>query len=291
MPFSCATCCRVLSTERSLDRHVRRFHPTQKEEQVICKTCNSPYSDKYTLKIHNTRTHGDENPALNISPTRTSEEANTSTNIPEVTEQEEQSDCCKSVQKIFAENHKKFVTSMLNTEVHTLQESTRMNSPVKTAELSYTTPIKTEEIPTEEISQEFNPQISIISLQDSGDESQTIINGYTENLLELAITQQKNTDFINQNTSHLLKLLEITKQLVIDFEKNKKYQTRNLKSKTYNCRICNRMYENSASLANHKSKYHRVKSTTDCTCRQCNAVFNSETNLAIHRYRCHRVSL
>ena len=183
------------------------------------------------------------------------------------------------------------MTLVLNTEVHTLQESTRMNSPVKTADLPYTTPIKTEETPTEEISQEFDLQISMISLQDSGDESQTIINGYTENLLELAITQQKNTDFINQNTSHLLKLLEITKQLVIDFEKSKKYQTRNLKTKTYNCRICNRVYENSSSLASHRNRYHRVKSTTDCSCRQCNALFNSETNLAIHRYRCHRASL
>ena len=88
------------------------------------------------------------------------------------------------------------MTSVLNAEVHTLQESTRMNSPVKTADLPYIPPIKTEEIPTEEISHELNPQISIISLQDSGDESQTIINGYTENLLELAIVQQKNIDFI-----------------------------------------------------------------------------------------------
>ena len=92
------------------------------------------------------------------------------------------------------------MTSVLNTELYMPHDSARMNPPVKTADLPYTTPIKTEVIPMEEISQEFNPQISIISLQDSGDESQTIINGYTENLLELAIVQQKNTDFINQNT-------------------------------------------------------------------------------------------
>ena len=147
-------------------------------------------------------------PRSEHTPTGTSEEVNTSIDIPEVTAQEEQSDYCEPV---------------LNTELHTIQESTRMNSPVKTADPPNTTPIKTETIPTEEISHEFNPQISMISLQDSGDESQTIINGYTENLLELAITQQKNTDFINQNTLHLLKLIEITKQLVIDFESSKKY--------------------------------------------------------------------
>ena len=127
--------------------------------------------------------------------------------------------------------------------------------------------------------------------QDSGDESPTIINGYTENLLELASTQQKNTDFINQNTSHLLKLLEITKPLVLDFESSKKYQAKDLKTKTYNCQICNRVYGNSSSLRSHRNRYHRVKLTTDCSCRQCNAVFNNETNLAIHKYRCHRALL
>ena len=83
------------STERSLDRHVQRFHPNQKEEQIMCKTCNSPYSDKYMLKIHDARTHGDETTALSISPTETSEKENTSKDRAEVIGQEEQNDYCE----------------------------------------------------------------------------------------------------------------------------------------------------------------------------------------------------
>ena len=70
------------------------------------------------------------------------------------------------------------------------------------------------------------------------------------------------TDFIKQNTSHILKLLEITKELVTDFESSKIYQAKKLKTKTYNCRACDRLFENSASLASHRSKYHRINSTT-----------------------------
>lgn len=199
-----------------------------------------------------------------------------------------------------------------------------MNSPVKTTVPPYITPIKTKATLAEKmkkipfcsickktyknaqslachrynyhratkqnvitVGRKPTPEIS----QDSGDEPPTIVNGYTENLLELASTQQKNTDFINQNTSHLLKLLEITKPLVLDFESSKKYQAKNLKTKTYNCQICNIVYGNSSSLRSHRNRCHRVKLTTDCSCRQCNAVFNNETNLAIHRYRYHRASL
>ena len=48
-------------------------------------------------------------------------------------------------------------------------------------------------------------------------EVHSISNDYAGNLLELSITQQRNTDFIKQNTSHILKLLEITKELVTDY--------------------------------------------------------------------------
>ena len=54
-------------------------------------------------------------------------------------------------------------------------------------------------------------------------ETQSISNDNSEVLLKLEITQQRNTDFITQNTLHLLKMLEITKELVKDFESSKIY--------------------------------------------------------------------
>ena len=53
--------------------------------------------------------------------------------------------------------------------------------------------------------------------------------------MKLAIAKQRNTDFITQNTLHLLKMLEITKELVIDFESSKIYQAKELQTKTYIC--------------------------------------------------------
>ena len=71
--------------------------------------------------MHNARTHGDETPALNISPTETSEEENTSRDMAEVTGQEEQNDYCEPGLNCIRRDH---------TELHKLQESTRMKSPV-----------------------------------------------------------------------------------------------------------------------------------------------------------------
>ena len=45
--------------------------------------------------------------------------------------------------------------------------------------------------------------------KDSGN-AQTIKEDYTEKLLNLEIYQQRNADFIQQNTMNLLKVLEIT---------------------------------------------------------------------------------
>ena len=67
MPFTCATCFQALSTTTSLKRHVRWFHPNMNEEQIMCKTCNMPCTDKYNLKRHNTRFHRDEIPALGVA--------------------------------------------------------------------------------------------------------------------------------------------------------------------------------------------------------------------------------
>ena len=207
MSFTCATCSRTFSTTTNLKRHVRLFHPNTSEEPIICKTCNIPCTDKYNLKLHNSKFHRDEIPALSVpSSIEISKEKNSSDDKDET----------------FGEDIPHEITPE-NTFV-----------PVQ-----------------DELAQDKNPG-----------EVHSISNDYTGNLLELSIIQQKNTDFIKQNTSHILKLLEITKELVTDFESSKIYQAKKLKTKTYNCRACDRLFENSASLASHRSKYHRINSTT-----------------------------
>ena len=79
----------------------------------------------------------------------------------------------------------------------------------------------------EDIPHEITPENTFVPVQDeltqdkNPGEVHSISNDYTGNLLELSIIQQKNTDFIKQNTSHILKLLEITKELVKDLNQVK----------------------------------------------------------------------
>ena len=313
MPFTCATCFQALSTTTSLKRHVRRFQPNTNEEQIMCKTCNIPCTDKYNLKRHNTRFHGDEIPALRVSSIETSKEKNSSDDNDVRIGEEEQNVYCEpgvnyirgdhaELHKLQESGKKKCEPGMKciikdHTELHKIQESGKKKNPINIREPTCSKSIKAKEIHTEEVSDELTPGSTSVPVQDeitrdvNSGETQSISNDNSEVLLKLAIAQQRNTDFITQNTLHLLKMLEITKELVKDFESSKIYQAKELQTKTYNCRICNRLFENSASLANHKSKYHRFKSVIVYNCQQCNLIFSSETNLTIHNYRCHRASL
>ena len=90
---------------------------------------------------------------------------------------------------------------------------------------------------------------------------------------------------------NLLKFLELTKELASAVKAMKEYQAEEIKTKTYSCEICNKIYKNSASLTSHRSKFHSVKSTIDLNCYKCVKLFSNERDLAVHNYRFHRVSL
>ena len=132
--------------------------------------------------------------------------------------------------------------------------------------------------------------INELETMSSGEDS-SINSGYIDNILNIAINQERNTGFIEQNTLLLGKILEITKELVRSREDCKTAQTEETPTKTYSCQICNRIYKNHTSLYSHRYKYHRVKSSVNLNCCKCNEIFTNERDLAIHNYRIHRVSL
>ena len=86
-------------------------------------------------------------------------------------------------------------------------------------------------------------------------------------------------------------LFEIAEELARGFEASKEYQAEEIKTKTYSCAICNKIFKSSNSLRSHRSRYHSVKSTIDLNCYKCEELFANERDLAVHNYRCHRVSL
>ena len=57
---ACATCFTSFATLRALKLHERRYHPNSKEEQIVCKTCNIPFSDPNYLKRHIKKLHNSE---------------------------------------------------------------------------------------------------------------------------------------------------------------------------------------------------------------------------------------
>ena len=121
--------------------------------------------------------------------------------------------------------------------------------------------------------------------------AQTVKEDYTEKLRNLEINQQRNKDFIQENTMNLFKILEITEGLARRFEVSKEYQAEEIKTKTYSCEICNKIYKNPSSLRSHRSRHHTVKSTVDLNCYKCAELFTNERDLAVHNYGFHRVSL
>ena len=125
--------------------------------------------------------------------------------------------------------------------------------------------------------------------EESGN-TQIVKEDYTERLHNLERNQEKNEEFILKNSLYLLKFLEITKELMSAVKAMEKYQAEEIKTKTYSCEICNKIYKNSANLTRHRSRFHRVKSTIDLNCYKCKELFPSERDLAVHNYRFHRVS-
>ena len=190
------------------------------EEQIICKICNIPCTDKYNLKRHNTRFHRDEIPALSVPSIEISKEKNSSDDKDETFGEEEQIDYCEPALNCMRRDY---------SESHKIQESDGKKCPINLEEPPYL---------TEETSHELNPDNTSVPVQDevtqddNSGEVHSISNDYTGDLLELSIIQQKNTDFIKQNTSHILKLLEITKELVMDFKSSKIYQAKKVRTKT-----------------------------------------------------------
>ena len=85
---------------------------------------------------------------------------------------------------------------------------------------------------------------------------QTVKEDYTEKLRNLEINQQRSEEYILANSLHMLKFLELTKELVSAVKTIEKYQAEEMKTKTYSCGICNKIYKHSSSLSNHKSRAH-----------------------------------
>jgi hypothetical protein len=103
----------------------------------------------------------------------------------------------------------------------------------------------------------------------------------------LEINQPRNKDFKQKNAMHLF----VAEELARGFEASKEYQAEEIKTKTYSCEKCNKIYKNSSSLRSHRSRHHTVKSTVDLNCYKCTELFTNERDLAVHNYRFHRVSL
>ena len=184
----------------------------------VCATCYTSFTTPRALKRHERRYH-----------------PNT----------KEEQIICKSCNMPFSDEYylKRHITKFHNGKVSTMDMSymeTKKNAAALAAQTilsSHTTPY------------------SIPKNRDSGN-AQTINEDYTEKLLNLEINQQRNKDFIQENTMNLFKILEITRELARRFETSKEYQTVELNSKTYDCQICNRVFKNSNSLRNHKSRFH-----------------------------------
>ena len=162
---ACTLCYSNFSTPAALQRHERRFHPTTRNKQILCKPCNMPFSNQYYFKRHNAKYHNDK------------------------------------------------VSSLIIPHMDTKQN------------------------------------------EESGT-IQTVKEDYTEKLRNLEINQQRSEEYILQNSLHLLKFLELTKELVSAVKAMEKYQAEEMKTKTYSCGVCNKIYKHSSSLSNHKSRCH-----------------------------------
>ena len=205
-----------------------------------CSTCHSTLRN---LLSHVRRFHQnineDQNPSPNKSFTESSEEGDITVNEFDVIKLDEQ--------KAHPESRSTY-TMKEQLKIHTHEDSDMKEFPSNI--------IKIEEIETEEGNQ-FTAEDTIILQDENYQKIKNVINSYTVIMLDIALTQQRSLDFIKQNTSHISKILEIIEYLENGLTSSQIYQARELRTKTYNCKICDKMFKNSMSLSSHKYRYHR----------------------------------
>ena len=224
----------------------------------MCKTCNMPFSDRYYLKRHISRSHRDEIPNLSIPLMKSSEDMD-KTNLP-TQDEIERDDVLENPQHI-------------NNVMHLNHSSTPQRSTDRV------------------ITDEAKKKAALAAAKSLLRNVQPKNIEYTEDLTDLAALQDRNTSLIKQNTLMLLNILNITKGLVRDVESNNIHQAKKPETRKHECKICNTQYKNSNSLRSHKSRYHPYKAIIDWSCKQCNLKFGDQRDLYIHNYRSHRSSL
>ena len=128
MFFECPTCYSSFTTVKALKRHKRRYHPYTKEEQIVCKTCNMPFSDRYYLNRHISRCHRDEIPNLSIPLMKFSEDMD-KTNLSTQAEIERDNDLenPQPVNKVLHLNHS--CTSQRSTDRDITDEAEKKAAP------------------------------------------------------------------------------------------------------------------------------------------------------------------
>ena len=224
----------------------------------MCKTCNMPFSDRYYLKRHISRSHRDEIPNLSIPLMKSSEDMD-KTNLP-TQDEIERDDVFENPQHI-------------NNVMHLNHSSTPQRSTDRV------------------ITDEAKKKAALPAAKSLLRNVQPKNIEYTEDLTDLAALQDRNTSLIKQNTLMLLNILNITKGLVRDVESNNIHQAKKPETRKHKCKISNTQYKNSNSLRSHKSRYHPYKAIIDWSCKQCNLKFGDQRDLYIHNYRSHRSSL
>ena len=221
----------------------------------MCKTCNMPFSDRYYLKRHISRSHRDEISNLSIPLMKSSEDMD-KTNLP-AQDEIERDDVLENPQHI-------------NNVMHLNHSSTPQTSTDRV------------------ITDEAKKKAALPAAKSLLRNVQPKNIEYTEDLTDLAALQDRNTSLIKQNTLMLLNIFNITMGLLRDVESNNIHQVKKPEARKHECKICNIQYKNSNSLRSHKSRYHPYKPIIDWSCKQCNLKFGDQRDLYIHNYRSHR---
>ena len=132
------------------------------------------------------------------------------------------------------------------------------------------------------------PTKYILIQDDEVENNQVIDRNNNSELMRLAEIQRRNTAMIKDNSALLLKILNITKDLVRDVESSDIHQTKKPDTQENKGKICNSFSHSSTS---HQHRSHPYKTVTHWSCKQCNLKFGDEKDLFIHKYRFHQSSL
>ena len=169
----------------------------------MCKTCNMPFSDRYYLKRHISRSHRDEIPNLSIPLMKSSEDMD-KTNLP-TQDEIERDDVLENPQHI-------------NNVMHLNHSSTPQRSTDRV------------------ITDEAKKKAALPAAKSLLRNVQPKNIEYTEDLTDLAALQDRNTSLIKQNTLMLFNILKITKDLVKQVELNNTHQAKEADTKNMNAR-------------------------------------------------------